>query len=505
MSGGSRMKQKVADILSRIPFLSRVYRWGKAHRKAVTRTIVVVAHLLGALTSVKAIMETRTSQGAVAWAVSLNTCPYVAVPAYWIFGQKSFVGYVKLRRSEAHELDPFIRRVGKDFARGNFLVTPDAVDRSVFEKLAKLSMSRYNSAELLIDGEKTFDAIFEEIEAAEDYVLVQFYIVRDDTLGNRLKDLLLEKAAEGVRVYFIYDEIGSYNLPTTYITDLRDGGIDIRPFNTRQGSSNRFQINFRNHRKIVVADGKVAFVGGHNVGDEYLGLDKTVGRWRDTHVKVKGPIVLAVQLAFAEDWNWAADSILPALNWKPQRAAQENLKALCLPTGPADEFESCSLFFLHSINSAKDRIWIASPYFVPDEQIMSALILASLRGVDVRILLPENPDLLLVYLSSFSYLATAEKAGIEIYRYTDGFLHQKAMLVDDNISAIGTANFDNRSFRLNFEITLLFEDTGFASQVEAMFEQDFKDSRLALASELEDHSFPFRFAVKCARLLAPIQ
>ncbi len=272
MSGDSRMKQKAADILSRIPFLSRVYRWGNAHRKAVTRTIVVVAHLLGALTSVKAIMETRTSQGAVAWAVSLNTCPYIAVPAYWIFGQKNFVGYVKLRRSEAHEIDPFIQRVGKDLVEGDFLVTPNAADRSVVEKLAKLSMSCYNSAELLIDGEVTFNAIFEEIEAAEDYVLVQFYIVRDDRIGNRLKDLLQEKVAEGVRVYFIYDEIGSYNLPTTYITDLRDGGVDIRPFNTRQGSSNRFQINFRNHRKIVVADGKVAFVGGHNVGDRCVVL-----------------------------------------------------------------------------------------------------------------------------------------------------------------------------------------------------------------------------------------
>lgn len=499
------MKRKPADILTRIPLLQGFHRWAKARRKTLIRTLVVVAHLLGALTSVKAIMETRTSQGAVAWAVSLNTCPYIAVPAYWIFGEKSFFGYVKLRRSESHELDPFIRSVGKDLAQGNFLVTPDAADRGVVEKLAKLSMSRYNSAELLIDGKSTFDAIFESIEAAEDYVLVQFYIVRDDNLGKRLKDLLVKKVAEGVRVYFIYDEIGSYKLSNSYIAGLRDGGVDIRPFNTRQGSSNRFQINFRNHRKIVVADGKVAFVGGHNVGDEYLGLDKAVGRWRDTHVKVRGPVVLAVQLAFAEDWNWTADSILPTLNWKPQRAKSENLKALCLPTGPADEFESCALFFLHSINSAKNRIWIASPYFVPDEQIMSALILASMRGVDVRILLPEKPDNQLVYLSSFSYLATAEKAGIGIYRYTDGFLHQKAMLADDNISAIGTANFDNRSFRLNFEITLLFEDTGFASKVEAMFEQDFKHSRQVLANELEDHSFPFRFAVKCARLLAPIQ
>ena len=258
----------------------------------------------------------------------------------------------------------------------------------------------------------------------------------------------------------------------SYISALRDGGIDIRPFNTRQGNSNRFQINFRNHRKIVVADGKVAFVGGHNVGDEYLGHNEEFGRWRDTHVKVEGPVALAVQLTFVEDWNWAAGNFLTNLNWKPQRAANDNLKALCLATGPADRFESCSLFFLHSINSAQKRLWIASPYFVPDEQTVSALTLAALRGVDVRILLPEKADSLLVHLSSFSYLRAAEKAGIKIYRYTDGFLHQKAMLVDDDTSAIGTANFDNRSFRLNFEITLLFKDANFASEVEVMFEQN---------------------------------
>lgn len=498
------MKQKLADILSRIPLLPGIYRWAKGHRKTMISTFVVVAHALGALTSVKAIMETRTSQGAVAWAVSLNTCPYVALPAYWILGRKSFVGYVELRRSESDEIAPLAHKVRQDLIDGDFLVRPNVDDRSVVEKLANLSTSRYNSAELLIDGEATFDAIFEAVEAAEDYLLIQFYIVRDDQLGNRLKDLLLKKAAEGVRIYFLYDEIGSHKLSDSYISGLRDAGVDIRPFNTRQGSRNRFQINFRNHRKIVVTDGEVAFVGGHNVGDEYLGLDKAVGRWRDTHVKVEGPVVLAVQVAFAEDWNWAADSV-PQLNWQPQRAEQGNLNALCLPTGPADEFESCTLFFLDSINSAKHRIWISTPYFVPDEQIMSALILASLRGIDVRILLPDDPDQLLVYLSSFSYLPAAEKAGIEIYRYTDGFLHQKAMLIDDGVAAIGTANFDNRSFRLNFEITLLFKDTEFASQVEAMFEQDFRDSRKVSADELSGRAFPFRFAVKCARLLAPIQ
>lgn len=497
------MKQKLATTFSWIPVLPSVISWLSAHRKMLTFSFFAFAHLLGALTSVRAIMETRTSQGAVAWAISLNTFPYVAVPAYWILGRSSFVGYVQLRRSELDDIDPLARRVRNDLIEGNFLVTPEFEERSVIEKLAKLSYSRYNSAQLLVDGTATFDAIFEAVDAAADYVLVQFYIVKDDGLGNRFKDLLLKKARQGVRIYFVYDEIGSHKLPQSYISELRDGGIEMRSFNTRRGSTNRFQINFRNHRKIVITDGEAAFVGGHNVGDEYLGLDEKFGNWRDAHVKVQGPVVLAIQVAFLEDWNWAADSV-PQLNWKPIRSPHENRKALCLPTGPADVLESCTLFFLHSINSAKSRIWITSPYFVPDEQMMSALTLASLRGVDVRILLPDNPDQLLVYLASFSYLPAAERAGIEIRRYSDGFLHQKVMLIDDNIATVGTANFDNRSFRLNFEITLLFDDVAFASDVEAMFEKDFEKSRLVSASELTDRSFLFRFAVECARLFDPI-
>ncbi|MEM9282234.1 MAG: cardiolipin synthase [Verrucomicrobiota bacterium] len=483
---------------------SRLASWCRKHRRSVVTGVVVFAHTLGALTSVKALFETRTPQGTLAWVISLNTLPYVAVPAYWVFGRSSFNGYVSARQAEFADLDPLLQETYRQLIEDDFLLHTEQGDFTTEEKIARLPYTRFNDVELLIDGEATFDSIIESISQAKDYILVQFYIIRNDDLGNRLRDALLERAAAGVRVYFIYDEIGSYQLPTKWLNDCREGGIDIRPFNTRQGHTNRFQLNFRNHRKVVIIDGKTGFVGGHNVGDEYLGLSEKFGHWRDTHVKFEGPVVLATQVAFMEDWNWAADSI-PVLNWTPQRAENGDVAALSLPTGPSDEVESCTLFFLHTINSAQDRLWIASPYFVPDEQIMSALQLAALRGVDVRIMLPEDPDHLLVYLSSFSYLPTAERAGIKIYRYGGGFLHQKAMLVDDRYSAIGTANFDNRSFRLNFEITMLFDDPTFNEEVEKMFLDDFEDCRLLEEEELTERSFGFRFLVKCSRLLDPIQ
>ncbi len=497
------MKPSIPSLVRRLPVLRTAVPWMQLHRRAIITGIVVLFHGVGALTSVKALFETRTPQGAIAWVISLNTMPYVAVPAYWVLGRSGFKGYTHARQSSLEELNPVLKQAYTDLSNGGFMSHSDPASFTTEERIAKLPYTQFNDAELLIDGEETFDSIIKGISQATDYILVQFYIVRNDALGNRLRDALLERASAGVRVYFIYDEIGSYQLPQKWVTDCRAGGIDIRPFNTRQGSSNRFQLNFRNHRKVVIIDGHIGFVGGHNVGIEYLGQSEKFGDWRDTHVRFEGPVVLATQVAFVEDWNWAADSI-PELNWTPKRSPHGNKTALCLPTGPSDSRESCTLFFLHSINTAKSRIWIASPYFVPDEQIMSALQLAALRGVDVRILLPEDPDHLLVYLSSFSYLPIAEESSIRIYRYGEGFLHEKALVIDDRYGAVGTANFDNRSFRLNFEITMLFDDSDFALKVAEMFEADFEKSRELEAADLTGKSLGFRFAVKCARLLDPI-
>lgn len=490
-------------IADRFPRVGALGRWMQKHRKTRRTLIIVFFHLMGALTSVDAILSVRTAQGAIAWVVSLNTFPYLAVPAYWVFGRSSFEGYAKLRRKTDAVLNDAEQQVAHDL----LVMRPTGTEppgAKLLEELAKLPATRGNHTELLIDGEATFEAIFQGIKEAREYVLVQFYIIRDDGLGRRLKDALIAKAHEGVRCYLLYDEIGSLNLPSAYENELRAAGVDVRHFNTRQGEANRFQINFRNHRKIVIIDGRTAFVGGHNVGDEYLGKDPKIGAWRDTHVKVQGPVVESVQIAWLEDWNWAAGN-RPSLNWKPTRApGGEDGLAFCLPTGPADEFETCTLFFLEAINSAKKRVWIASPYFVPDEQFISALQLAALRGVDVRILVPAHADNQLVYLSGFTFLPELEKAGVQTWRYHGGFLHEKAILVDD-YCGIGTANFDNRSFRLNFEITLLFAEPATMEAVEKMFAADFARSTRAPATDFTDRSWWFRFGARASRLMAPVQ
>jgi cardiolipin synthase len=286
-----------------------------------------------------------------------------------------------------------------------------------------------------------------------------------------------------------------------------DAGVDARKFVSTTNKIGKLQINFRNHRKIVVVEGKIGFTGGINVGDEYLGKSRipNLTPWRDTFARVEGPVVQFLQVPFAEDWFWTTKKLLTNLSWEPGPAMSGNMNALALPTGPADPFDTCALFFASGINSAKRRIWIASPYFVPDGQIVSALQLAALRGVDVRILIPQHPDSRMVYYSGFTYLPEVEKAGVKIYRYQTGFLHQKCMLVDDDFASVGTANLDNRSFRLNFEVILAVMDREFARNVEAMFVKDFERSKRASAAEMEDASFFFRLTARVCRLLAPIQ
>lgn len=460
-------------------------------------------HVLGVLTAIHAIMTARTSQGAIAWALFLVFLPYVAIPFYLLLGRGRFLGYVKARRAGDSQIDHIARALEKKMHL--FRVRDDESNPkyAALEELSEQPFTSHNDAKLLINGSEAFPAIFAGIEAAKLYVIVQFYIIRDDKLGQQLKRLLQRKASEGVRVYVLYDEIGSYYLPRSYCRELATAGVIILPFRTSRGVRNRFQINFRNHRKIVIVDGAVAYVGGLNIGDEYMGRHKKFGPWRDTQVEVRGPVVQAIQFAFLEDWYWATGDV-PDLDWSPNPAPEGNEAALCLASDPSDMIETCGLFFMHAINSAKKRLWIASPYFVPDQALVQALQLAALRGVDVRIMLPQKADHKLVYLAAFAFIGDLEQSGVKFYRYQPGFMHHKVLVVDDDLAAVGTANFDNRSIRLNFEVMLVFADRKVAAAVSDMLEQDFAKCRQATSAELAAHSFMFRVAVRIALLAAPM-
>jgi cardiolipin synthase len=479
---------------------ARAERRRRRRRRAA---LLLGAHLLGLATSVHALMTVRTSQGTIAWIVSLNTFPVVAVPAYWVFGRSRFQGYVVERRARDRENDPEARRVVELLAP--LVPDPARSPGAAFavQRLAHFPYLSGNEVELLVDGEATFRSLFDGIERAREYVLVQFYIVRDDRVGRELADRLIARARAGVSVRFLYDEIGSGDVRGDYRRRLEEAGVEVAPFGTTRGRGNRFQLNFRNHRKIVVVDGVEAWIGGHNVGDEYLGRDPEIGPWRDTHVRIAGPAVLGLQVSFLEDWSWATgESISSRLAWRAEPRGPSAV--LVMPSGPADRLETASLMYQQAIQAARRRLWIASPYFVPDDAVVSALHLAALRGVDVRLLVPDRSDNAIVDAAAWGFFPSLMESGVAIHRYRGGFLHSKHLVIDDRVAAVGTANLDNRSLRLNFEVTAVVEDAAFAAAVAAMFERDLESSRRMALEEVEARPFARRLLTRGALLFSPI-
>ncbi|WP_323120752.1 cardiolipin synthase [Burkholderia alba] len=469
-------------------------------------TLIAVAHILGVIAACHAILNTRTSQGAIAWAVSLAAMPYFTLIPYLFLGRSKFSGYVDARRHETAALRTRAHPAPWD-AEGSTLGIPkDALGLSPVRALTRLGGMPFlpgNSVRTLVNGDATFSAILAAIENARSYVIVQFFIVRDDALGDMLRDALLARAANGVRCYLLYDSIGSFDLPHRYVNTLRAGGVEVHPFATNKQFVNRFQLNFRNHRKIVVVDGECAFVGGHNVGVEYLGANPRLSPWRDTHIEVRGPAVASIQYVFAEDWHWATQSLPPQAP-PSEPLPGTGMHCLVVPMGPADPQETGSLFFVTAINAARERVWITTPYLVPDEAVIAALKLAVMRGVDVRILIPSRRDHYVVFEASKLYARDLVAAGVRIFRYRPGFLHQKVVLVDRAAAAVGSANLDNRSFRLNFEIMVLTVDAGFAAEVESMLTLDFGNAFEVDQSEYRRSPAWRRVAMHVARLFAPI-
>lgn len=476
----------------------------------LTAVVVPLTYLLGILLAVDALMRTRTAQGATAWVLALVSMPFISIPLYWVFGRAKFRSYVDVLRSFDEELQTYFEDAGALGSSMHVQIHEGSDDRTsgemaAFENLATLFFTHSNSVDLLIDGDETFEALFKAIDQAEKYILAQFYIIRDDHTGRTFRNKLVEAQRRGVQVYLIYDEVGCYKLTRRFWKDLRKAGAEVSSFSGNRSWLGRFRLNFRNHRKIVVIDGRKAFTGGLNVGDEYRGKHKRLTPWRDTFAEIAGPAVFGLQLSFVRDWYYGSKQV-PEVVWESQVEEMEegDKDALVLASGPADELETCGLLFTHAIESAEDRVWIASPYFVPDGRVLAALQLAALRGVDVRILMPRIHDHFFFKYVPYAYLPEAEQAGVKIFLYEEGFMHQKAFLVDNDYAAISTANFDNRSFLYNFEITVLVSNEEFSEEVARMFENDFQRATILHDEDLTGKSYYFRFATQVTRLFSPI-
>lgn len=454
----------------------------------------LLIYLCGFTAAIDAIWNGRTSQGTLAWVIALTFIPFITLPLYLFFGSRKFHGYKKARQSSIKVLEQLNQQF---FIPQVFRSNSSSATDSPLEKLARLPQTNQNKVRLLINGEQTFKRIFEEIEAAQYSVLVQFYIINDDQLGKRLQQALINKAQQGVDIYFLYDEIGSSNLSNKFLRAMKDAGVHCSRFNPFK-LHRRWQVNFRNHRKLIVIDNKSCFIGGHNIGDEYLSQNAKLGQWRDTHLQIDGPATLAAQLSFVEDWHWAQNKIIP-LNWQPH-ASNENSEVLIIAGGPADALETTSLSFVQLIQQSKQRLWIATPYFIPDLKVVGALQLAALAGIDIRIILPKKTDNFILTLAMKSYVAELSQLGIQFYQYNIGFMHQKVLLIDHDISCIGSANLDNRSLRINFELNAVIECKALAKEVDKMLSNDFTHCQ----AYPKQNNFWLKLLTKAARLLSPI-
>ena len=464
----------------------------------------VVLHGAGVLCALQAILISRTPQAAIGWSLGLVLFPYLAIPLFAVFGGSTFRGY----KLAGHTDDPALAAV---LEKARAALEPHASDLTekyrdsafLAERLTHLPVTTGNEAALLIDGAETFAAVGKAIDEAEKYLIVQFFIVRDDELGRDIQRRLLAARARGVTIWMLIDQVGARKLAAAYRRTLTDAGVQLRVFVTNRERGKRFRLNFRNHRKLVVADGRVAFLGGQNIADEYMGRDPKFGPWRDTFVAVEGPVVLALQLPFVEDWYFTTGEI-PALSWEVA-SMPGKMAASIVPGTPTTIWNTCPAMYFEVIRSARKRLWMASPYFVPDPALRAALAHAALRGVDVRILLPQHADHILPWLSSFTFYPSMREAGVKILRYQPGFMHQKVLLADDDLSIVGSINLDYRSFILNFELSVALASRAFANRVETMLEADFARAKPDDLFALENRGFLFRLKCRAAALLSPTQ
>lgn len=452
-------------------------------------------HLAGIALGIHALSRRHSPQGTIAWMLGLFLLPVVVVPLYLLLGIARIRRHTSARKSRRN-----IELYLKQHHAWNAPVSK--LSRTLTRSTGYAPCSG-NAVHILRDGDDTYRDMLQVIQQARDFILLEFFIIRNDRVGTILREALEEQALAGVRVYVIYDEVGSHKLPAGYLRSLKRAGVQVSSFNGRRfWLSSMLRINYRNHRKLVVIDGEYAYLGSLNIGLEYTQRAQRP-YWRDTFVSLRGPIVAQCMLSFLDDWQRATGEVL-SVNL-PLSSSPGTTRCQLIPSGPDDTpVNPWQLFLLESAAQAQERIWLASPYFVPSEAVKEALCAAAIRGIDVRILLPRRGDNKAAQLALFTYVPDMLACGVRLLAYEPGFLHEKVCVVDSSHCSIGTANLDERSLRLNFELTLLMEDPAATSRVITMLEQDMTQAGNITPGVWYKAPITLRLLANCCRLLSPV-
>ncbi|MFA7744552.1 cardiolipin synthase [Salinicoccus roseus] len=457
-------------------------------------------------------LERRSAQSVWAWLFVLFFLPIIGFIIYILFGRKIYNQQIfALNEDDKVGLEHLVDDQLQELRDNRISFSNRVMDkhRKIIHMLLYNNQSFLtinNSIRTFTDGNEKFDHLLEDIRNARDHIHFQYYIFKLDGIGQRLYDALLEKQKEGVSVRILYDDIGSRALSLRNFRKLREAGGLVEAFFPSKLPLINPRINNRNHRKIVVIDGSVGYVGGFNVGDEYLGLNKKFGYWRDTHLRLEGNAVKSLQLRFMLDWNshnkrnnmvWE-DRYFPEMDYLGDTPIQ------IASSGPDEKWEQIKYGYLKMIYSAKKSIHIQTPYFIPDQSFLEALRIAMLSGIEVHLMIPNKPDHPFVYWGTYSNAGELLDMGAQVHIYEKGFLHQKTIMIDDEVLSIGTTNIDVRSFLLNFEVNAFIYDEKEAIQYRHIFEEDIKDCSLLTKEKYAARSKWIRIKEGIANLISPI-
>lgn len=463
------------------------------HLDYTSAGIIIILYLAGFALALNAVFQSRTPQGTMAWILALTCIPFLAVPMFLLFGKKRIEDYDQYER----ELLDVRKKVETDIA--DFRVLKDSAPIQKFLVHTNIDFLKGNSLNLLLDGKETFNEMLDAIKRAEKYIFLQMYIFRTDKIGSVFAQVLKQKARQGVKIYVLYERLG-IRMSKKILSEMKDAGICLGEFSPIR--INKLQVNFRNHRKLLLIDGKTGFFGGINIGDDYLGRYPEIGYWRDTNVKIEGPAVSLAQIDFIKDWKFSQREEIDIPFEAPVLRGKSDV--LLLNSGPAEDRPLNLLQHIEIINSAKKRLWIANPYIVPPQGIIDALFIAAIRGVDVRIIVPARSDNGFVALAMEVYIERLVKAGITVYKYKKGMLHQKVILLDETLALIGSSNLDFRSMYINFENSIVTDDPVFIKDLDLALRNDFDHSYEVQAIDFQIAPFKHKLATHLANSVAPI-
>ena len=490
----------------------------------VIKGILIIFYILSIIISIKLILENRDPSKTLIWILIFMLFPGIGIFIYIILGRN-------IRKIKINNTYKIANNMKKDrllfnleemeqLAKGQSEIIKEGkvpgyeeIDSRVLKVISLLlntgifPFTINNNVQVYIDGNEKFDNLIKDIRNAKDHIHLEYFIIKDSEIGNKIKKELIEKAKEGIKIRIIYDDVGCWRFwfHRSFFKEMKTYGIEIIPYlKGKIAIAVGGQLNYRNHRKIVVIDGKIGYTGGINIGDEYIGKNKKFGYWRDTHIRIEGTSVYMLQMIFLTDWYYNTKEVLIKKNLFPKLSIKGNTMMQIVASGPDSDWESMHYAYFYAICQAKKSIYIETPYFIPDESLLKALKCAALSGVELIILFPKIADHKIVNTASYSYFQEILESGGKVYLYNKGFLHSKVIIIDDFMASTGSANMDLRSFKLNFEVNAFIYDRQLIEEIKEDFIHDLQESEELQRNKFENRKIFIKMKESISRLFSPI-